>query len=131
MSWLNRLDRLESRLLLRGPRLEGDEAVDWCLSANHVQNGRRAVGGQLCVTNRRMVFVENRMETPVGGREWSCSLRDVLDCAIEPRGRNPYAGAWRRRLRLDIVGDTFELFVVSDPESVVDRLKKYINLDNT
>lgn len=109
--------------LLRPVELDAGEVVRWCVRANRQQSGWRAVGGELCVTNYRIVFTPNRVDIRLRGRPWSSGFQDLASVGIEPRGAQPFSGAWRQRLRVVMTDGTVELFVVDDVASVVERMR--------
>jgi hypothetical protein len=67
MGLLGWLDRLDERALQRPAALHPDETIEHFLLANREQNGRRAVGGRLCITTRRLVFTPNRVDAALAG----------------------------------------------------------------
>src|ERR1051325_9657973 len=87
-SWFNR------------PVLDDGETVVKSYPANHTQ-GKRAVGGKLFLTTRRLVFVPNRLDSRMGGQIWEASR-----CIIRRVGRvgphfsivELFSGALRSRL---------------------------------
>ena len=88
--------------------------------ANHTQGGR-AVGGKLHVTNLRVVFVAHGFDQATGGHNWDCPRGAVTRVDIAPRGRNPFNGSLRKRLRITSTNDS-HLFVVNQPRKFIDKL---------
>jgi len=65
--------------------------------ANHSRRGV-AVGGTLWLTDRRLLFIPNRLEAVVGRQGWERELGDVREVTVSGRGLTP--ASWRRRLAL-------------------------------
>ncbi len=64
------------------PRLEDGETVRWRGRANRFQGKVWAVGGWLFLTDRRLIFVPNKLESRVFlAKTWSAGLGD-LDRAV-------------------------------------------------
>lgn len=57
------------------PDLQRGEEIRWSARANRMQNRVRAVGGRLFLTDNRLIFGRSKLESLLGGREWSASLR--------------------------------------------------------
>lgn len=109
------------------PPLATDEHELWSVMANRDQGGR-AVGGRLYLTTDRVTFGPSRIEARLGGREWSADRRAVTDVRLTDRDLSqPLAGAWRRRLLLRVSGAE-ELFVVSAPEALAERMKADLDI---
>jgi hypothetical protein len=111
-------------LWFRTPRLGEGERVLWEVAANR-QQGSRAVGGKLAATSSsRLVFTPNRVESLLGGREWSLSYERIKGCDIADRTLRggPFSGGVRRRLRLSLTDSTEELFVVNNAGQIVSTL---------
>jgi hypothetical protein len=99
------------------PQLEPGEELRWkCLANRVIGQGAITAGGQLAVTDRRILFQPNRFDTALGREVWECPLDGVT--GLEPVGRGSaiFAGAIRRRLGIQ-TEDGYEVFVVN-------RLKK-------
>jgi hypothetical protein len=78
------LGRKGRKLGLRVPEpdFEAGEVVRWEARANRFQGKVWAVGGGLYLTDRRLIFVPNKLESRVFfARTWSASLGD-LDRAV-------------------------------------------------
>lgn len=65
------------------PRLLVDEMVSFRCAAN-LFHGRRQIGGQVIVTNQRVLFVPNRLESLFGARAVKLRLADVSAVRLEP-----------------------------------------------
>lgn len=51
------------------PKLQAGEEVKWSKRANRFQRRLRAVGGRLFLTNDRLIFGRNKLESLLGGKE--------------------------------------------------------------
>ena len=111
---------------VRKPTLQADEVARWQTAANRTQ-GNRSVGGRLFLTNQRVLFEPNRVDSITGGQRWSVDLTEVHEVGVEKRGMNPVSGALRKRLRLKCTGTT-ELFVVNHVDEVIDVLKTALSV---
>jgi hypothetical protein len=98
----------------------GERAIE-TYRANRSQ-GLRAVGGHLLLTDQRVVFYPHKFDSAIGGRPWECDLKSISKVSTAPRGRNPFDGSIRRRLQID--GQTTELFVVNKVDSVVEAIEE-------
>ena len=103
--------------------LDPDEQVIWSQRANH-SAGRRAVGGKLYLTDRRLLFKPN-----VGrSKEWSASRTEVTGFGVQPRGgANPFDGSLRSRLRVELRQEEPQLFVVSKLDQAVRDLTEALS----
>lgn len=100
---------------------EGEHVVDAWL-ANRTQNQARAVGGRLTLTNQRLVFTPHALELALGGRHWESPLDLIRNVSISPHRRvmaELFSGGWRRRLAIESVDDSVELYVVNRAEELV------------
>lgn len=99
------------------PQLEPGEKLRWKCFANRVI-GRGAItaGGQLAVTDRRILFQPNRIDTALGREVWERPLDGVTGIESVGRSAAVFAGGVRRRLGIQ-TEDGHEVFVVN-------RLKK-------
>ncbi|SNZ04895.1 hypothetical protein SAMN06269185_0714 [Natronoarchaeum philippinense] len=107
------------------------EAVQFDERANHTQNRRRAVGGKLFVTDRRVVFVPHTFDDVLGGAHVDVPLDAVETVTTEPADRSPgaivrqpldtlFGGSLRTRLRIETADGDAELFLVDDIENAID-----------
>lgn len=74
------LGRAGRKLGLRVPEpdFEEDESVRWEDRANRFKGKVWAVGGGLFLTNRRLIFVPNKIESKIFfGKTWSADLGDL------------------------------------------------------
>ncbi len=102
--------------------------------ANHTQNRRRAVGGKLFVTDRRLGFVPHSFDNSLRGKHVDLDLTSIDAVTTEPNRRSLrgvlggpldalFGGGLRTRLRVETTGGEAELFVIDDVESVVEILE--------
>lgn len=77
-----------------------------------------ARGGTLVVTEGRILFQPNSMESSIGLLPATWDRPQIEKVDVAPRGWNLLAGAPRRRLRFTFTDGTQALFVVDDPDSV-------------
>jgi hypothetical protein len=85
-------------------------------------NRRITSGGQLVVTDRRLLFQPNRFDAATGKKPWELPLGDVVD--IEPVDREPTAAAGGSRRRLGIrTSSGVEIFVVSNLKTKMSELR--------
>ena len=99
------------------------EAQVWSCAANRTQSPTRAVGGQLLLTNRRLLFSPHLLDYASGGAKWAVDLASITDVGIQPKGGDRLGGGLRDRLRLQLKDGQTELFVVNHLDDVVTRLQ--------
>ena len=101
------------------PVLEPGEQVLLEKAANHTQ-GRRAVGGQLVITDRALRFKANRVDRISGGHDLDLRREEVRSVGIADRSLEggPFTGGARRRLEVRTASGP-ELFVVNGLEELV------------
>jgi hypothetical protein len=92
--------------------------------ANRTQGAVRAVGGSLVLTEADLEFRPHRVDAATGGKAWSTELAQIRSVGTEPRGRNPFNGSIRERLRVETADGAAELFVVNGLEQVTDRIRR-------
>ena len=92
--------------------------------ANRTQGAVRAVGGTLVLTEAALEFRPNRVDAATGGKAWSAELAAIRSVGKEKRGRNPFNGSIRERLRVETANGGAELFVVNGLEQVTDRIRR-------
>src|SRR5581483_10025659 len=114
--------RLLDRISYRDPAVGDLESPTWCIYATRKQPGKRPVGGKLCLTNQRVLFVANRLDHRLRAADWSRELPSVLSVAVEERKEGVALRALPRRLRID-TADGSEFFFVAKPEAVAERLR--------
>jgi len=103
------------------PALRPDEREIETYRANRSQ-GSRAVGGHLLLTDQRLLFYPHRFDSSTGGINWACDLRSVTNVGLAARGRNPFDGSMRRRLRIECA-EEIGLFVVNKAESIAAAIR--------
>ena len=105
------------------PELAADETWVAHYAANRSQ-GRRAVGGGLHFTTRRVLFSPNRIDARLGGESWSCALTEIASLGIQP-GRlalaDLFSGGLRARLRINR-----DLFVIGSPATKLAELQSLV-----
>lgn len=99
------------------PASNADEHLIFTVPANWSQGGL-ARGGSLDLTNQRLLFRPNSVESAIGLGPPSWPRPSITGVSVARRGCNPFSGALRRRLRVEFADGTDALFVVSDVESV-------------
>ena len=95
------------------------ETVEW--SAPALQSvGATSVGGTLCLTDRRLLFVPNGLnfkrrrvmgEVMSNGQPWSVDRSAISNPEVTRTG-DAYNGEMRKRLRIRIAGSDDQLFAV-------------------
>lgn len=104
------------------PELLPNEREIATYRANRTQ-GSRAVGGQLLLTNLRLVFCPHKLDNATGGSGWECMLAAVRSTGMSPRGFNPFNGSVRRRLQIECdVG--IEYFVVNSVTTIAEAIER-------
>jgi hypothetical protein len=94
------------------PELEPGEALRWKALANRVLRGGVTAGGQLVVTDRRLLFQPNRYDRMLGRKVWQCPLDAVTGVGTVGRDAAIFAGGLRRRLGIETT-DGEQVFVVN------------------
>ncbi len=114
--------------------LDDDEAVRFEARANHTQNRRRAVGGKLFVTDRRVGFRPHSFDDTLGGKHVDAPLEAIETVTTEPARRSLgailrsplealFGGGLRARLRIETDDGDAELFFVDDIETAIDVIE--------
>jgi hypothetical protein len=98
---------------VKEPELDPGERVVTTKAANRAQ-GRRSVGGRLTVTDRRLIFMPNLVDSILAGRSWSVAKGDVAGVGE--------AAGMRKRLRVRTNDGGEELFLVKGLEEFVSQL---------
>jgi hypothetical protein len=93
------------------------------IMVNRVQDGR-AFGGHMLVTSSRLVFEPVALSRANGAVAWAVPIAQVVGADLAPRGRNPRAGEWRRRLRVRLLSGDVEYFVVLRPRAAADLIER-------
>lgn len=70
-----------------------------------MQQRLRAVGGRLYLTDRRLVFGRNRVESHLGGKEWSANLGELVSASPGDR----------RSIRVERNDGRVEKFIIGAP----------------
>lgn len=108
------------------PRLQEGEVVRWQASAGRSLNRWITSGGQLLVTDRRVLFQPNRFDVFTGKRPWECLLDSVTGLEIVDRDLITPAGGPRKRLGINTAFGR-ELFVVNSLEDKVTELGEFLS----
>ena len=98
---------------VKEPELDPGEQVVTTKAANRAQ-GKRSVGGRLTVTDRRLIFMPNVIDSILAGRAWSIPKADVAGVGAAP--------GMRKRLRVRTSDGGEELFVVNGLDEFVSQL---------
>lgn len=109
----------------RSAALQPGETVAFKAAANHLPN-RRSIGGQVTVTDRRLLFVPNRLDALTGGRTIDLARGDISDVRVLQPGVRALASRGlatllRPHVAIDWRGNTTVL-VVSDREALLAAL---------
>lgn len=92
--------------------------------ANRTQSSRRAVGGHLHLTDRRLLFEPHAFDASLAGRTVSVPLPDITDVTRVPRDLGDFfGGGLRARLAVVTPRET-HLFVVDDVGGKVERIQQ-------
>jgi len=108
------------------PKLRPDEVMRWKTLANRVVSPRIASGGQLIVTDRRVLFQPNRFDTAIGRKPWECPLEYVTGIESVSRSRDALAGGLRERLGIQ-TADGVEIFVVNKLEKKMMEVREFLH----
>ena len=103
-------------------KLEAGETVRWRSSAGRALNRWITSGGQLVVTNRRVLFQPNRFDTATGKKPWECLLASVRGFEAVERDLTELAGGMRERLGIQTTDGT-EIFVVNNLKEKIAELQ--------
>lgn len=107
------------------PKLEAGETIRWRSSAGRALNRWITSGGQLMVTDRRLLFQPNRFDAATGKKPLEISIDNVVD--IEPVAREPTATAGGLRERLGIrTSSGVEIFVVNNLKTKIGELRELL-----
>lgn len=114
----------------QAPALEVDEAVILTVPANLVLYGV-ARGGNLVLTNRRLIFQPNSFEAWLRMKPRSWTRDSITAVGVARRGANLFGGALKRRLRLSL-GDSGVLrFVVPRADETASQIAGLLRLTET
>ena len=106
----------------------GDNEVRLWL-ANH-SLGKPAVGGKLFVTNKRIVFIPNRLDSVTGGKRLEIAASEVTnigEITKDLAATEAFSGAWRNRLMIEGSSGVFGYFVVNQLPKVIADLNSAIS----
>jgi hypothetical protein len=104
------------------PQLGPGEKVRWKSSAGRALNRWITSGGQLVVTNRRILFQPNRFDMATGKKSWECPLSSVEGFEVVNRDLTALAGGMRERLGIRTAKGQ-EVFVVNHLTDKIDELR--------
>jgi hypothetical protein len=107
------------------PKLEPGEVLRWKSLANRVISRASTAGGQLVVTDRRVLFQPNRFDARLGREVWERPLDAVTGIETVGRDANVFTGGPRKRLGIR-TADGYEVFVVNRLEKKEDRLRELL-----
>lgn len=89
------------------PELHAGEEIRWSVRANRLQQKVRSVGGRLYLTNNRLMFCRNTLESLLGGRKWNAQLSELTSATT--------AGCMRT-IRVDLADGGVQRFIVPNKE---------------
>jgi hypothetical protein len=112
-------------LWLAQPKLEAGETIRWKSSAGRTLNRWITSGGQLVVTNRRVLFHPNRFDAVTGKKPWECPLASVRGFEAVDRDLTVLAGGMRERLGIQTTDGT-EIFVVNNLKEKIAELQSLL-----
>jgi|ERR1035437_346515 hypothetical protein len=97
------------------PSLDPAEVVVFQASANLLR-GRRSIGGQITVTDKRFHFVPNRLDGLTGARSVAIAKSDITRVAEEPAGgdalkKRGLAASIRPQLKVEYSGQNLVVIV--------------------
>jgi hypothetical protein len=117
-----------------GLPLHDGEQVVYAKPANRTV-GRRAVGGRLVLTDRRIAFVPNRVEqhAPVfgfsAGEIWATDLGSIEEVAVAPARIRPmtvFSGEWAKGLSLTLSTGPPQRFNIPKPARARDEIAAHL-----
>jgi hypothetical protein len=85
--------------------------------------GFRTVRGYLLLTDQRVAFYQDGVDSASSGKSWECALASISGVRMSARGFNPLNGSLLPRLQIDCSGAT-EHFVVSNGLAIVDAINQ-------
>ena len=105
----------------------GERAIYKC-AANSLR-GWRSIGGQVTVTDRRLIFAPNRLDGMTGGRRREIPLPDIqsvsiLDPGLEAVKQRGLAASIRPQLEITDQTDSPLVITVIDPDGLVSLLSQ-------
>jgi hypothetical protein len=119
---------------VRAPQLAAGEAVRWQRAAARQTIAQQTIGGRLYLTTLRLTHQPNRpSEALFGRRPWSMDRASIAKLSIEPRRPTiAFLGAnagLRRRLRVECVDGSTELFVINHLDDALRELRAELSTD--
>jgi hypothetical protein len=108
---------------LRGIDLEDGEIVLWSCAARRREG---AGDGVLVLTTHRLFYRPAFVARLCGARSFEVRSREVTDVGLKPMHNLGPSSSNRVYLRLVLVGDQEELFVVDNPVRALERFSKGI-----
>lgn len=112
-------------LWLAQPKLETNETIRWQAWANRSLNRWITSGGQLIVTNLRVLFQPNRFDRLTGKKMWECPLASITELGAVDRDPTVLAGGVRKRLKIKTPGGC-EIFILNHLDERMEELEKVI-----
>ena len=82
------------------PTLAANETIHWQSSAGRSLTRWVTAGGQLFVTNERVLFQPNRFDKLTGKKSWACPLTSITGLEAIDRAPTVVGGGMRTRLGL-------------------------------
>ncbi len=110
------------------PLLCRDERLLFEIPANRSQ-GRRAVGGKLFGTEKRIVFVPNRLDALLGGTAAEipvAAVAAVTDSTPRYTISEVFSGAFRSRLSIRTNDHQIHLFVVEQLRERIELVRNHV-----
>jgi len=91
--------------------------------------GRRSIGGQITVTDRRVIFLPNRLDAVTGGRRWESTIDNMRAVRTLKAGRQAVSlrglgAALRRQIEIDDGSEGALVVTVRDPERLTQLLDR-------
>lgn len=85
--------------------------------------GFRTLGGDLVLTDQRVIFDPHVADSAAAGKRWACELTSITNVLMSARGFNPLNGSLLPRLQIDADGAS-EYFVVREGFAIVDAIRQ-------
>jgi hypothetical protein len=104
------------------PKLETGETIRWKSSAGHALSRWITSGGQLVVTDQRLLFQPNRFDAATGKTLLELPVDEVVDIEVVDRDPTVTAGGSRRRLGIK-TSSSLEIFVVNNLKTKIRELR--------
>jgi hypothetical protein len=104
-------------------RLRPGEDVRARIAANAVQRGR-TFGGQLYLTNKRLIFMPNPYGQSRGATRFETRLKEIAQLDLAARGWTIWDGSWRRRLSVTTRTGAIVYFIAWRPRQVLDLIER-------